>query len=98
MGASTDNTQNTGPPRVHVLPLYAMLPNQEQARVFGPCPAGARLIVVATNVAETSLTIPGQSSELRHGRDKSSRQNLHTVLRHTVDQELACCTFAANEL
>lgn len=44
---------------VCVLPLYAMLPPQEQARVFDAPPAGHRLIVVATNVAETSLTIPG---------------------------------------
>eukprot|EP00878_Enallax_costatus_P032837 GHUV01036139.1.p1 GENE.GHUV01036139.1~~GHUV01036139.1.p1 ORF type:complete len:164 (-),score=43.34 GHUV01036139.1:358-849(-) len=44
---------------VHVLPLYAMLPQAQQAAVFQPVPAGHRLIVVATNVAETSVTIPG---------------------------------------
>jgi hypothetical protein len=44
---------------VHVLPLYAMLPQAAQAAVFAPPPAGSRLIVVATNVAETSITIPG---------------------------------------
>jgi hypothetical protein len=44
---------------VHVLPLYAMLGPAEQARVFEAPPAGHRQIVVATNVAETSLTIPG---------------------------------------
>ena len=44
---------------MHVLPLYALLPRAAQAQVFQPPPAGARLIVVATNVAETSLTIPG---------------------------------------
>lgn len=45
---------------VHVLPLYAMLPPHEQSRVFQPCPSEKhRLIVVATNVAETSVTIPG---------------------------------------
>lgn len=44
---------------VHVLPLYAMLPQAQQAAVFRPVPAGHRLIVVATNVAETSITIPG---------------------------------------
>lgn len=44
---------------VHVLPLYAVLPAAQQARVFRPPPEGHRLIVVATNVAETSLTIPG---------------------------------------
>lgn len=48
------------PPPVHVLPLYAMLPAAQQARVFAKPPEGHRLIVVATNVAETSLTIPGK--------------------------------------
>lgn len=45
--------------KVHVLPLYAMLPRSAQAKVFDCTPEGHRLIVVATNVAETSLTIPG---------------------------------------
>jgi ATP-dependent RNA helicase DHX37/DHR1 len=44
---------------VHVLPLYAMLPQAQQAAVFQPVPPGHRLVVVATNVAETSITIPG---------------------------------------
>ena len=44
---------------VHVLPLYAVLPRERQLEVFKPPPRRHRLIVVATNVAETSLTIPG---------------------------------------
>lgn len=36
-----------------------MLPNKDQLRVFEEVPEGHRLIVIATNVAETSLTIPG---------------------------------------
>ncbi|WP_251275397.1 helicase-related protein, partial [Enterobacter hormaechei] len=39
-----------------VLPLYARLSNQDQDRVFNPGPN--RRIVLATNVAETSLTVP----------------------------------------
>ena len=50
---------------VHVLPLYAMLPGAAQKRVFQPVPEGHRLIVVATNVAETSLTIPGDCQALQ---------------------------------
>jgi ATP-dependent RNA helicase DHX37/DHR1 len=49
----------SGPAPILVLPLYAMLDGKEQARVFESPPEGHRLIVVATNVAETSLTIPG---------------------------------------
>nr|XP_033811331.1 probable ATP-dependent RNA helicase DHX37 [Geotrypetes seraphini]XP_033811332.1 probable ATP-dependent RNA helicase DHX37 [Geotrypetes seraphini] len=42
-----------------VLPLYSLLAPDKQAKVFRPPPSGTRLCVVATNVAETSLTIPG---------------------------------------
>ncbi|KAI8521665.1 ATP-dependent RNA helicase dhx37 [Branchiostoma belcheri] len=43
---------------MHVLPLYSLLPPDRQQRVFLPPPEGSRLVVIATNVAETSLTIP----------------------------------------
>ena len=56
-GAQKQDRAESSP--VHVLPLYAMLPGAAQAAVFSGVPAGHRLIVVATNVAETSLTIPG---------------------------------------
>ncbi|XP_063820666.1 probable ATP-dependent RNA helicase DHX37 isoform X2 [Pseudophryne corroboree] len=42
-----------------VLPLYSLLAPEKQSKVFRPPPSGTRLCVVATNVAETSLTIPG---------------------------------------
>jgi ATP-dependent helicase HrpA len=42
-----------------VLPLYARLGRAEQSRVFDPRRQQARRIVLATNVAETSLTVPG---------------------------------------
>lgn len=42
-----------------VLPLHASLPPEDQALVFAPAPRGARKVILATNVAETSLTIPG---------------------------------------
>jgi ATP-dependent RNA helicase DHX8/PRP22 len=44
---------------MQVLPLYAALPPDVQARVFAPPPAGCRRVVIATNIAETSLTVPG---------------------------------------
>lgn len=46
-------------PDMQVLPLYAALPPEAQARVFGPPPGGCRRVTVATNIAETSLTVPG---------------------------------------
>ena len=45
------------PGMVEILPLYARLSAQEQERVFKS--GGARRIVLATNVAETSITVPG---------------------------------------
>ncbi|HXF47010.1 MAG TPA: ATP-dependent RNA helicase HrpA [Burkholderiaceae bacterium] len=45
------------PPGTEILPLFARLSAEEQERVFKP--GGARRIVLATNVAETSLTVPG---------------------------------------
>ncbi|KAG8531925.1 uncharacterized protein KY384_003561 [Bacidia gigantensis] len=57
-------------PNIHVLPLYAQLDAQSQLRVFEPPPNGSRLIVVATNVAETSITIPGIRYVFDCGRSK----------------------------
>ena len=56
--------------RVHVLPLYSMLPSEAQQRVFKDAPKNTRQIVVATNVAETSITIPGIRYVVDAGRAK----------------------------
>jgi len=61
---------DASPPPALVLPLYAALPPAAQARVFDPPPPGHRLIVVATNVAETSLTLPGVRYVVDAGRAK----------------------------
>lgn len=58
--------------RLHVLPLYSALATEEQSKVFDAVPAGHRLVVVATNVAETSLTIPGIRYVVDSGQSKSS--------------------------
>ena len=42
-----------------VLPLYSSLPPQQQRRIFDDPPAGGRKCVIATNIAETSITIDG---------------------------------------
>jgi ATP-dependent RNA helicase DHX37/DHR1 len=55
---------------VHLLPLYSQLPTKEQLRVFDAPPPGSRLIILATNVAETSLTIPGIRYVFDCGRSK----------------------------
>eukprot|EP00877_Chromochloris_zofingiensis_P014727 jgi/Chrzof1/9508/Cz04g05220.t1 len=42
-----------------ITPMYAALPPEQQMKVFDPAPAGARKAILATNIAETSITIPG---------------------------------------
>lgn len=63
----------TGPAKIHVLPLYSLLPTREQLRVFDPPPDGSRLVILATNVAETSLTIPGIRYVFDSGRSKERK-------------------------
>ncbi|XP_062075959.1 pre-mRNA-splicing factor ATP-dependent RNA helicase DEAH1-like [Humulus lupulus] len=42
-----------------ICPIYANLPTEVQSKIFKPTPEGARKVVLATNIAETSLTIDG---------------------------------------
>lgn len=42
-----------------IRPIYSALPSELQAQIFEPTPPGARKLVLATNIAETSLTIDG---------------------------------------
>ena len=53
-----------------VVPLHGLLSSKEQQRAFDPAPAGSRKLVLATNVAETSLTIPDISIVFDCGRSK----------------------------
>ena len=46
-------------PGLAVLPIYSQLPSDLQAKIFQKAPDGLRKCVVATNIAETSLTLDG---------------------------------------
>lgn len=46
-------------PELIILPVYSALPSEMQSRIFEPAPPGARKCVIATNIAEASLTIDG---------------------------------------
>ncbi|KAF9454792.1 DHX37 protein [Macrolepiota fuliginosa MF-IS2] len=61
---------------MHIVPLYSLLPGEKQMEVFKPPPVDARLVVVATNVAETSLTIPGIKYVVDCGRAKERRYDV----------------------
>jgi ATP-dependent RNA helicase DHX8/PRP22 len=46
-------------PELIVVPVYSALPTEMQSRIFEPAPPGSRKCVIATNIAEASLTIDG---------------------------------------
>jgi ATP-dependent RNA helicase DHX37/DHR1 len=66
------------PKHAYVLPLYSLLSGDEQAKIFSPAPDNHRLIVLATNIAETSITIPGVSYVVDTGRQKCRNYNSGT--------------------
>jgi len=81
-----------------VIPLYARLSPAEQARVFSP--SGRRHIVLATNVAETSLTVPGIRYVIDAGfarisrysaRSKIQRLPVERISRASADQRKGRC-------
>jgi ATP-dependent helicase HrpA len=81
-----------------VLPLFGRLSAGEQHRIFAP--HTGRRIVVATNVAETSLTVPGIRSVVDAGMARISRYNRRTkvqrlpiepVSRASADQRAGRC-------
>ncbi|MEV0671474.1 ATP-dependent RNA helicase HrpA [Mycobacterium sp. NPDC050441] len=63
-----------------VLPLYARLPTADQQKVFQPSHSGRR-IVLATNVAETSLTVPGIRYVVDPGTARISRYSRRTKVQ-----------------
>eukprot|EP01048_Picozoa_sp_COSAG05_P004465 COSAG05_NODE_241_length_13068_cov_438.050968_1_plen_599_part_10 len=68
-----DEIEDRAKTPLYVLPMYSMLPATAQQRVFQPPPPGHRLVVVATNVAETSITIPGIRYVVDCGRSKQKQ-------------------------
>ncbi|GIY82147.1 ATP-dependent RNA helicase DHX8 [Caerostris extrusa] len=56
-----ERMKSLGPevPELIILPVYSALPSEIQTRIFEPTPSGSRKVVIATNIAETSLTIDG---------------------------------------
>ena len=88
----------TQPSHLEILPLYARLSVANQARVFHP--SGARRIILSTNVAETSVTVPGIRFVVDPGlarvkrysyRMKVDRLLVEPVSRAACDQRAGRC-------
>jgi ATP-dependent helicase HrpA len=84
--------------KTEILPLYARLPTSEQNRVFAPHPH--RRIVLATNVAESSLTVPGIRYVIDPGtarisrysaRSKFQRLPIEPIAQSSADQRKGRC-------
>jgi ATP-dependent helicase HrpA len=95
---AAEAVQNAKLPRTEVLPLYARLSAREQERIFAPHPG--RRIVLATNVAETSLTVPGIRAVIDSGlarisrysvRGKVQRLPIEPVSKASADQRKGRC-------
>jgi ATP-dependent helicase HrpA len=72
-----------------VLPLYARLSAAEQHRVFEPGASNRRRIVLATNVAETSLTVPGIRYVVDPGLARISRYSQRTKVQRLPIEKIS---------
>lgn len=80
--------KRTNPKPVLILPIYSQLPSDLQAKIFQPADEGVRKVIVATNIAETSLTINGIKYVIDCGYCKLKSYNP----RLGIDSLLVCPT------
>ena len=71
--------------RLRVLPLHSSLAPADQRRVFDRPPPGSRKVVIATNIAETSITIDDILYVIDSGRAKENRYDALNRLPQVVD-------------
>lgn len=79
--------------KVHLVPLYGRLAKEEQERVFDSAPFGRRKVIISTNIAETSVTIPGITTVIDSGLAKMNFYNPHTYtssLTETAISKASC--------
>lgn len=67
-----------------ICPIYANLPSELQTKIFEPTPEGVRKVVLATNIAETSLTIDGIGYVIDAGFVKENVYNPRTGMESLV--------------
>ncbi|KAK9476674.1 P-loop containing nucleoside triphosphate hydrolase protein [Lipomyces japonicus] len=78
-----------------ICPIYANLPPDLQAKIFEPTPKGARKVVLATNIAETSITIDGIVYVIDPGYVKENVYNPRTGMESLVVTQ--CSQASANQ-
>jgi HrpA-like RNA helicase len=72
-----------------IVPLYGRLSKEEQERVFDPPPPGKHKLVLSTNIAETSITIPDVSAVIDSGMAKLNHYNPHTFTSSLVETSVS---------
>ncbi|KAI9836801.1 MAG: hypothetical protein M1819_000966 [Sarea resinae] len=82
-------------PEMIICPIYANLPSELQSKIFEPTPPGARKVVLATNIAETSLTIDGIVYVIDPGFVKENVYNPRTGMESLV--VTPCSRASANQ-
>jgi len=70
-------------------PLYGALPLAQQQKALQPSPAGRRKVVLATNIAETSLTIEGIRLVVDSGLERVARYDVRNGLTRLVTQRIS---------
>lgn len=80
-------------PKILTLPLFAALPQSAQQKIFYPAPPKTRKIILATNIAETSVTVPGVRYVIDSGKVKikqfRNRLGLDSLLVKPISQSAA---------
>lgn len=80
-------------PKLLALPLFAALPQQAQQRIFQPTPYRTRKVILATNIAETSVTVPGVRFVIDCGKSKikqyRSNLGLESLLAKPISKSAA---------
>jgi len=66
---------------VEVLPLYSRLAQSDQMKIFSPRNSSKTRIILATNVAETSLTVPGIHNVIDTGKARISRYSVRSKIQ-----------------
>ncbi|PAN25371.1 hypothetical protein PAHAL_4G296300 [Panicum hallii] len=70
--------------KIWTTPIYSSLPSEQQMNAFKSAPAGTRKVVLATNIAETSVTIPGIKYVIDPGMVKARAYNPVTGMESLI--------------